>query len=227
VIGGHLGVSEDRIAVVPNAVDLPGCDALAGPEDGVRLRAASGLDPQVPVLLSVGRLEHTKGLHVLAAALAQVQDLPWQWVVAGDGPFRARLERIIGDAGLSARARLCGRVDDATLHAWYEAASLFVHPTLYEGSSIVTLEAMAHRRPVVATIAGGLPDKVRPGESGWLVPPGDAAALAAALRAALAVPDAWAAMGAAGRALAEREFSWARSAGRMLAVCEGLASRER
>jgi len=224
VIGGHLGVSEDRMAVVPNAVDLPGCDALAGPEDGVRLRAASGLDPQVPVLLSVGRLEHHKGLHVLAAALAQVQDLPWQWVVAGDGPFRARLERIIGDEGLGARARLCGRVDDATLHAWYEAASLFVHPTLYEGSSIVTLEAMAHRRPVVATTAGGLPDKVRPGESGWLVPPGDAAALATSLRAALAVSRAWPTMGAAGRALAEREFSWTRSAERMLAVCAGLAA---
>ncbi|MCK7518664.1 MAG: glycosyltransferase family 4 protein [Ignavibacteriales bacterium] len=54
-----------------------------------------------------------------------------------------------------------GRLHDAPLHAWYEAASIFVHPTRYEGSSIVTLEAMSHRRPVVATTAGGLPDKVR------------------------------------------------------------------
>ena len=67
---------------------------------------------------------------------------------------------------------MAGRLEDAALHAWYEAASLFVHPTQYEGSSIVTLEAMAHRRPVVATTAGGLPDKVRDGETGWLVPPG-------------------------------------------------------
>ena len=57
---------------------------------------------------------------------------------------------------------------------WYEAATLFVHPTLYEGSSLVTLEAMAHRRAVVALGAGGIPDKVRPGVNGWLVPPGDA-----------------------------------------------------
>ena len=60
-------------------------------------------------------------------------------------------------------------------------ATLFVHPTLYEGSSLVTLEAMAHRRAVVATNAGGLPDKVRPGVNGWLVAPGDPAALAAAI----------------------------------------------
>ena len=50
----------------------------------------------------------------------------------------------------------------ATLHAWYDAADLFVHPTRYEGSSLVTLEAMLHRRPVLATRAGGLPDKVIP-----------------------------------------------------------------
>ena len=74
-----------------------------------------------------------------------------------------------------------GRAPDADLHAWYEAASLFVHPTRYEGSSLVTLEAMAHRKPIVATRAGGLPDKVRPGENGWLVEPGDADGLAQAL----------------------------------------------
>jgi glycogen(starch) synthase len=223
-ISRHLNIGGDRMAVVPNAVDLDACDRAAGPADGARLLAGSGLDPRVPVLLSVGRLEQNKGLHVLAAALAQIRDISWHWVVAGDGPYRSRLESAVADAGIGARTRLCGRVDDASLHAWYEAATVFVHPTLYEGSSIVTLEAMAHRRPVVATTAGGLPDKVRPGQSGWLVPPGDVTALAAALRSALAAPDVLPAMGAAGRALAEQEFSWTRSAERMLAVCAGLAA---
>ena len=104
---------------------------------------------------------------------------------------------------------LAGRVPDGTLHAWYETADLFVHPTLYEGSSLVTLEAMAHRRAVVATTAGGLPDKVHPGVSGWLVPPGDASALAAAVSGALGQRERLAAMGLAGRAIVEREFSWA------------------
>ena len=96
----------------------------------------------------------------------------------------------------------------ATLHAWYEAATLFVHPTLYEGSSLVTLEAMAHRRAVVATRAGGLPDKVRPGVNGWLVEPGDSGALAAAMSGALGTGERLAAYGEAGRRIVEAEFSW-------------------
>lgn len=73
------------------------------------------------------------------------------------------------ESGICGRVTLTGRVDDATLHAWYEAANLFVHPTQYESSSLETLEAMAHGRAVLAKLAGGLPDKVRPGETGWLV----------------------------------------------------------
>ncbi len=97
----------------------------------------------------------------------------------------ALLTRTIAAAGLTERTLLTGRVDDRTLHAWYEAAHLFVHPTLYEGSSLVTLEAMAHRRAVVATNAGGLPDKIVTGRNGWLVPAGDPSALAAAVSGAL------------------------------------------
>jgi len=117
---------------------------------------------------------------------------------------------------------MAGRVDDRTLHAWYEAADLFVHPSLYEGSSLVTLEAMAHGRPVVATMAGGLPDKVQPGVSGWLVPPGDASALAAAISGALGRPERLRTMGAAGRAIVEREFSWEAAGAATLRLYEEL-----
>ena len=122
--------------------------------------------------------------------------------------------------GLGCRIHLVGRVADDEMHAWYAAATLFVHPTLYEGSSLVTLEAMAHRRPVVATAAGGIPDKVEPGVTGWLAPPGDAPALAAALRSALANPRRLTAMGRAGRAVVEREFSWTAVTDRLLALYE-------
>ena len=101
-----------------------------------------------------------------------------------------------------------GRLDDARLHAWYEAADLFVHPTLYEGSSLVTLEAMAHRAPIVATRAGGLPDKVRPGENGWLVTPGDERELAGVLHMALQDASRLASYGDRSRAIVEREFAW-------------------
>jgi glycosyltransferase involved in cell wall biosynthesis len=122
---------------------------------------------------------------------------------------------------------LLGRLDDRALHAWYEAATLFVHPTLYEGSSIVTLEAMAHRRAVVASRAGGLPDKVRDGHTGWLVTPGDPRALAAALRLALAEPGRLPEMGLAGRALVDAEFSWTTVTDRLLAVFSELLYEKR
>ena len=222
-----LGVGADRLRLVPNAVDLRVCDGLASPADGTRLRERSGIGADDVVFLSVARLERNKGLHLMADALGQLKDLAWRWVIVGDGPFRRALETSIAGNGLRERTVMTGRLSDAPLHAWYEAASIFVHPTQYEGSSIVTLEAMSHRRPVVATTAGGLPDKVRDGETGWLVPPGDAPALARALRTAVGSRAALAPMGAAGRALVEAEFSWDRSADRMLAVFEELLQEER
>jgi glycosyltransferase involved in cell wall biosynthesis len=211
----HLDIPPARMRTIPNALDLSIVDALATATDGARVRAGAGIAPGDVVLLSVSRIEENKGFHMLAAALGALKDHSgllaegrWKWVLVGDGPFRSRLEEAIAAAGIRDRVLLAGRLPDADLHAWYEAATLFVHPTLYEGSSIVTLEAMAHRRAVVATRAGGLPDKVRPGVNGWLVAPGDASALAASISGALGDPARLAPMGEAGRAIVEREFSW-------------------
>jgi len=102
--------------------------------------------------------------------------------LVGDGPERAAVERAVEQAGLQRHAILAGRLTDSDLHGLYEVASWFVHPTLYEGSSLVTLEAMAHGLPVVASRTGGLPDKVHHGVSGFLVPPGDAEALATRIK---------------------------------------------
>ena len=117
---------------------------------------------------------------------------------------------------------LRGREDESTLHAWYEAAEAFVHPTLYEGSSLVTLEAMAHGAPVLATRAGGIPDKVRPGENGWLVAPGNPAELAAALGALFASRDRLATLGACSRRLVVEQFAWPAVAASTRALYERL-----
>lgn len=214
-VRSHLKLPADRIRTIPNALDLTIVDRLATPADGARLRAAAGIAPNDVVLLSVGRIEENKGFQVLAAALAAVKahsgleaDGRWTWVVVGDGPFRPRLVQAVEAAGVQDRLLLAGRLPDAELHAWYEAASLFIHPTLYEGSSLVTLEAMAHRLAVVATRAGGLPDKIRPGVNGWLVSPGDPSSLAAAISGALGDMGRLAALGRAGRQIVEQEFSW-------------------
>jgi glycosyltransferase involved in cell wall biosynthesis len=218
----YLGVGAGRLVTIPNAVDLDRCESLAGPADGHHMRrfAPAGTDF---ILMSVGRLEQSKGFHVLADALASLKHRSWFWLIVGDGPARPTLEHQFAALGLTDRVRLIGRTPSEDLHAWYEATDVFVHPTLYEGSSLVTLEAMAHRRPVIATTAGGLPDKVAPGRTGWLVPPGDAAALADALREAMSRRGSLIAMGDAGRALVEREFSWDAVADRTIALYRTLA----
>jgi glycogen(starch) synthase len=223
----HLGVSKDVVRVIPNAIEVADCDRPDSPSRAQALRGELGLQPDDVLLVSVGRLETNKGFHVLVRALASLVRqgaLPgrWRWVLVGDGPKRAQLERDIASAGLAANVVVTGRVAAGDLHGWYEAATLFVHPTLYEGSSLVTLEAMAHRRPVVASRAGGLPDKVIPGVTGWLVPPGNEEALAAAIAKALADASRLYAMGIAGRALVEKEFSWRAATDRLLNVYSEL-----
>jgi glycosyltransferase involved in cell wall biosynthesis len=230
-VRAHLRVPPERVRVIPNALDLPALDRLAAPGAAQAVRRRAGISQDAAVLLSVGRVERSKGFHVLVSALAALHGHggalrgAWRWVLVGDGPYRPHLERAVRAAGLQRHVLLAGRTDDADLHAWYEAATLFVHPTLYEGSSLVTLEAMAHRRAVVGTAAGGIPDKVRPGVNGWLVPPGDAAALAAAISGALGGAERLAAMGAAGRAIVEEEFSWAAAGAATLAMYEELVAR--
>jgi glycogen synthase len=209
----HLKIPRERMKTIPNALDLKVLDATTDPGLVTRLRDHH-LALGERVFLSVGRLEASKGFHVLLRALAAVRDhggldgQPWRWVALGDGPYRPALEMLAAGLGLGPHVHFLGRVTDEEMHAWHELSTLFVHPTLYEGSSLVTLEAMAHRRAVVASAAGGIPDKVRPGENGWLVPPGDPSALAATISGAVADPTRLADYGLAGRTIVEREFSW-------------------
>ena len=234
VVERHLQPRPGQMVTIPNGIDLAEVSSLAGPADGHRIRRHNGLQEADVVLLSVGRLEHNKGFDVLARALGKLtraggslSSHRWRWVLAGDGPYRQTLEGTVRSEGLDKHVQFAGRVSHADLHAWYEAANLFVHPSRYEGSSLVTLEAMAHWRCVIATRAGGLPDKVRPGVNGWLVNPDSVDELADAVTAASANWNAVAAMGSAGRRIVEREFSWPILAERYLTMYEELRARTR
>jgi glycogen synthase len=231
-ISRHLHIAPDRLRVVPNAVDLTACNEAQEVETGADLRTGLALQAGTTLLLSTGRIEENKGFHVLAAALSGLARLlpdtrPWHWVLVGDGPFKPTLERTIRDLGLASHVFLAGHVPTPELHGWYRAADLFVHPTLYEGSSIVTLEAMAHSLPVVASNAGGIPDKVIPSVTGWLVEPGDPAALARAVQDAMTDPLRLKDMGRAGRARVEERFSWKASVSALLAVVRERAPEGR
>ncbi len=182
---------------------------LVRPEAGAALRRQYGVAIDDVLLVSVGRLEANKGFADLIDALGTIgTEIPWRWTLVGEGPERHQLVSAIAARGFGNRVTFAGGSDDESLHAWYDAADLFVHPTRYEGSSLVTLEAMLHRKPVVATRAGGLPDKVIPGTTGWLVEPRDPPALGSALREAINNRALWHSYGEAGRVLLEQQFDW-------------------
>ncbi len=222
-----LGVDAARVAVIPNGIEPAEVARLTPPDPEAVVHAAvPALAGVSLLLLSVGRLEGYKGFGDVLAALARLQGrsaLParWAWVVAGDGPDRRALERR-ARAGLPGHAHFLRSVGSATLHALYARADVFVHAPRYEGSSLVTLEAMAHGLPVVATRAGGIPDKVRDGETGRLVAPGDVDGLAAGIADVAADPSRRQEMGRRGRERAEADFAWERIIERVLALYRSL-----
>lgn len=216
LVRSSLAVDDERLVVIPNAIDPAACTAAADTAGADRLLADAGL-AGTPRFVSVGRLAPNKGFEVLAAALVAVADrLPdgWGWVLVGEGHERERIARVVAEGGIADRVLLVGALNDSLKHGLLARADWFVHPTRYEGSSLVTLEAMAHSLPVIASRAGGLPDKVIDGETGWLVPPGEPLALGAALLRAVGADAAT--MGRAGHRLLMRRFAWSAALRRYL-----------
>jgi glycosyltransferase involved in cell wall biosynthesis len=188
-----------KIRVVPNAVRVATFESARA---GV-LRATLTGGVEQPVILTLARLDRQKDLPTLVRAAALVPGA--RFIVAGEGPERAMLEREVGRLGLVGRLLLLGHRDDVP--ELLASCDLFVLPSLYEGLPVSVLEAMAAGRPVVATAAGGTDEAVVHGLTGLLVPPGDAAALAGAIRQVLADPALSRRLASAGRERVVCEFS--------------------
>jgi len=191
------GLSPDRICVIPTAID--GARFAEGASDRASEWRRRLVEPRAPVILTVGRLYRQKGLEYFVQSAAQIHHLVPQarfWV-AGEGIQRGQLEAQIQGLGLEGVVTLLGQQCD--IAAIMAASDVFVMPSLGEGLSNVLLEAMALGKPVVATRVGGTPEIVRDGETGWLVPPRQPAALATAVLKILKDPDLGARLGAQGR----------------------------
>ena len=165
-------------------------------------------------LLFVGRLVERKGVDVLVRALGVLGERrAVTLTVIGEGPRAADIRATARRLGLDDRVTLAGRVDDAALRRAYLHADAFVLPAVVdekgdtEGLGVVLLEALRFGLPVIASRTGGIPDIVRDGETGWLVPPGDAAALAAAIETVAADPAEARRRVARGRVRLDAEFS--------------------
>jgi len=207
-----LRVPRERVLVIPNAIDVTECEEFVDSERGGRVVKELGVALASPLLVTVGRLAPNKGISVAIAALAHLASrLPpsWRWVVVGDGPLRAVLREETRRRGLVEHVRFAGGLSDADMHSLLARADLFLNPTLYEGSSLVTLEAMSHGRCVVASRTGGIPDKIVEGATGWLAEPGDTASLSEAIVRWWAADDAVKeAIGRAAAARCREEFDW-------------------
>lgn len=163
--------------------------------------------PGTPLRLAViGRLSEQKGQLLLVDALAAALRHPGlpsggvHLTLLGDGPLRAPIEAALRAQGLDQAVTLAGWVDEARVRAELAAAHALVLPSFAEGLPMVVMEAMASARPVIATSIAGIPELMRAGETGWLVPAGDAGALADALVEAACTPkESLSAMGQAGR----------------------------
>ena len=168
--------------------------------------------------LTVARLDPHKGvdtvLQALPAVLARAPDV--RYAVAGDGPDRARVEQLAQRIGVADRVRFLGAVSDGDLPALYNAATLYVGPSRQserigvEGFGIAFVEASASGLAVVGGDSGGVPDAVRDGETGLLVPPEDPAAVAAAVNRLLGDAEFARRLGAAGRRAVETHYNWDR-----------------
>ena len=200
----HLGTDPDRFRPGIDATALR--ERFAFPDGGGRW------------LLTVARLESHKGVDTVIAALpaivARAPDV--RYAVAGSGPERERLERLADRAGVADRVKFLGEVREADLPALYNVASVYVGASRraerigVEGFGISLIEASACGLPVVAGNSGGVPDAVRDGETGFLVPPEDSAAVSEAVCRLLGDPALARRIGAAGREAVERHYNWDR-----------------
>ncbi|MDT8304634.1 MAG: glycosyltransferase family 1 protein [Anaerolineae bacterium] len=210
-----LGIAPDKVAVVPPGVDdhyrpLPGA-AIA------RFRREQALPERF--VLHVGTLQPRKNLLILLEALAQLErpDLPL-YLVGGRGWYYDEIFARVTALGLQQQVHFAGYVDDGVLPLWYNAASLLVFPSLYEGFGMPILEALACGTPVVAASSSALPEAG--GDAALYFEPRDVAGLVKQMLAVLDNPEQVATMRQTGF-LHASTYSWDAAGRAMGAVYQG------
>jgi len=202
-----LGAPPQRLRTVPYGVDSAFFSPVVA---GSGVRELLGVGPGRRLVLGFGRLVEKKGFAYLIEAAARLRDV--QLVIAGEGDLRPALERQARELDIA--LSLPGALDRERMAAALAGADVVVVPSVVDRSGNVDglpnslLEAMAAGKPVVATRVAGIPDVVRDGVNGLLVPEKDATALAAALRRLLDEPDLRATLGASARRTARGSLSW-------------------
>jgi len=219
VMAAYPAVSPERVRVIRNGIDT----TEYAPDPGTDVIDRFGIDLARPTVVFVGRITRQKGLPVLLRAASRL-DPGTQLVIAAGQPDTPELAAEVSTLVEQLRAARSGVIWLSGMLAKREVIQLLSHatvfacPSLYEPLGIVNLEAMACGTAVVASRVGGIPEVVAPGETGLLVPPGDAAALADALNTLVRDTGRAAAMGQLGRKRAIAEFGWQAIAAQTVAL---------
>lgn len=193
------GVHRDRIRVI-----FPGIDTdIYTPEPAQRADR--------PVFAYLGRLKKYKGVDLVLRSFAQCGVPEATLEIAGAGEFRAELEQLAGTLGVASRVRFLGRIDETQKCALLRRAWAFVFASPKEGWGITNLEAAASGTPVIASNSPGIRESVRHGETGFLVPHGDVAAMAESMRYLSGERALVERLGIAARRFAEA-FTWENAA---------------
>ncbi|MDX1540892.1 MAG: glycosyltransferase, partial [Geminicoccaceae bacterium] len=226
-----FGVGPDRLRVIRRGVDLEEFDPAAVDEaKRQELREQWRIPPEQQVVMLPGRISRRKGHLFLVRALAQLErDDVYCLMVGGFEPrssYVSELQGLIGATGLEGRVRLVGPTRE--MAAALSLADVVVVPSIDppEAFGRVSVEAQAMGRPVIVSDNGGLGESMMPAATGWLVPPAEPAALAAALDLALAMPaDARERLARRARRFVMRSYSVEQMAKRTLAVYRELLER--
>lgn len=209
----------DRVEVVHCGVD---------PSD--HLPRAHRADRSAPFqIVCVGTLHAVKGQRVLIEACARLPriGLPWRLHLVGEGEDREALERLVDEHDLTSHVVFHGACTREQVRAILADADLAVAPSVptadgrREGIPVVLMEAAATGLPLVGSRLSGIPEIVREGETGWLIEPGDADALASLLLRLARDPEERARLGKAARALVEREFDLTQNLARLRSIFFG------
>jgi glycosyltransferase involved in cell wall biosynthesis len=185
-----LVASADRLVALPPFLDTAPFRTGRAASARAVLARQFGLDARTPWLLTVAMMRDDQKLASylsLAAALAQLNQLPWSLILVGAGPAERRIRQAF--AAFGDRVRWTGMLDRSALPELYGAADLYVWPAIKEAWGMAVLEAQAAGLPVVAGRSGGIAGIVKEGETGLLPPEGDVSAFAAALRTLLTNPE--------------------------------------
>jgi glycosyltransferase involved in cell wall biosynthesis len=220
-----ITVSHTSAATVSRAFHIP-LDKLRVVHNGIdhdAFRPLPEVEEEPGSILYVGNSEdRNKGARYLVEALHLLRDeMDFHLTLVDQKKSNLKLvPRLAREYGLQARVTFAGRVPNADLVRLYNRAELVVSPSLYEGFGLPAAEAMSCGRAVIATTAPAFPEVIDHGETGWLVPPADARALAGAIRMLHEDPGLRRRLGDNGyRAIRER-FDWRRAAQETLAVYE-------